>query len=256
MADAPSSHRKTTTAKTKRASTQTAAPAVAKRRGRPPQARAAYGADIPDDIRGAVAHLKRERIVAAAVELFYRQGYERATLEQVAEAMDVTKPFIYAHFSSKADLLAEICSRAIRHAHEGLNRILVEEGTQTERLERIVREFLLAVLDNQAHAVIYSREETELKQVDRDAINNLRRAFDRKLIGLLEAGVKAGEFTIEDVPLTALAIGGLVGWAPVWYRPNGRLSKQDVAQYLAGMALNMVKAKRPTAKRSKKDRPA
>ena len=256
MADAPASRRKTTTAKTKSASTQTGAPAVAKRRGRPPQARAAYGADIPDDIRGAVAHLKRERIVAAAVELFYRQGYERATLEQVAEAMDVTKPFIYAHFSSKADLLAEICSRAIRHAHEGLNRILVEEGTQTERLERIVREFLLAVLDNQAHAVIYSREETELKQVDRDAINNLRRAFDRKLIGLLEAGVKAGEFTIEDVPLTALAIGGLVGWAPVWYRPNGRLSKQDVAQYLAGMALNMVKAKRLTAKRSKKDRPA
>lgn len=256
MADAPASRRKTTTAKTKSASTQTGAPAVAKRRGRPPQVRAAYGADMPDDIRGAVAHLKRERIVAAAVELFYRQGYERATLEQVAEAMDVTKPFIYAHFSSKADLLAEICSRAIRHAHEGLNRILVEEGTQAERLERIVQEFLLAVLDNQAHAVIYSREETELKQVDRDAINNLRRAFDRKLIGLLEAGVKAGEFTIDDVPLTALAIGGLVGWAPVWYRPNGRLSKQDVAQYLAGMALNMVKAKRLTAKRSKKDRPA
>ena len=68
-----------------------------------------------------------------------------------------------------------------------------------------------------------------------------------------QAGIKAGEFTIEDVPLTALAIGGLVGWAPVWYRPNGRLSKQDVAQYPAGMALNMVKAKRSKTRRSKKD---
>lgn len=254
MVNASNARRKTSTAKIKPAAPTVGEPAVAKRRGRPPLTRASYGADMPDDIRGAVAHLKRERIVATAVELFYRQGYERATLEQVAEAMHVTKPFIYAHFSSKADLLAEICSRAIRHAHEGLNRILDEEGTQTERLERIVREFLLAVLDNQAHAVIYSREETELKQVDRDAINSLRRTFDRKLIALLEAGVKVGEFTIEDVPLTALAIGGLVGWAPVWYRPNGRLSKQDVAQSLAGMALNMVKAKRASTRRVKKDR--
>lgn len=224
-----------------------------KRRGRPPLQGGA-GGDVPDDIRGAVARLKRERIVAAAVELFYRQGYERTRLEQVAEALAVTKPFIYAHFSSKADLLAEICSRAIRQVHEGLNHILVEEGTQTERLERIVREFLHAVLDNQAHAVIYSREETELRQEDRDAINGLRRAFDRKLIALLEAGVANGEFSIEDVPLTALAIGGIVGWAPVWYRPNGRLSKQDVTQQLAGLALNMVKAKRPAARKTPKDK--
>lgn len=208
---------------------------------------------MSDDIRGAVAHLKRERIVDSAVDLFYRQGYERTTLEQVADLMNVTKPFIYAHFPSKADLLAEISSRAIRHAHNGLNRILVEEGTQTERLERIVREFLLAVLDNQPHAVIYSREETELKQADRDAINGLRRDFDRKLIALLEAGVAAGEFAIDDVPLTALAIGGLVGWAPVWYRSNGRLSKQETAHGLAQLALNMVRAKRVGVRRQKKE---
>lgn len=243
-------------ARTASTTTPQAAPAqapVAKRRGRPPLSRSTSDDHVPDDIRGAVARLKRERIVATAVEMFYRHGYERTTLEQVADAMDVTKPFIYAHFPSKADLLAEICSRAIRHAHEGLNRILVEEGTQTERLERIVGEFLMAVLDNQAHAVIYSREETELKQSDRDAINNLRRTFDRKLIALLEAGVDSGEFTIDDIPLTALAIGGLVGWAPVWYRPNGRLSKQEAAQRLAALALNMVKAKRPGPRRNRKD---
>ena len=225
---------------------------VAKRRGRPPLKRAHAGEYLPDDIRGAVAKLKRDRIVAAAVELFYRQGYERTTLEQVADAMDVTKPFIYAHFNSKAELLAEICSRAIRQVHEGLNRILVEEGTHTERLERIVREFMWAVLDNQAHAVIYSREETELTAHDRDAINGLRRAFDRKLTALLQAGVQAGEFSIDDIGLTCLAIGGIVGWAPVWYRPNGRLSKQETAERLAQLVLNMVKAKPPAPKRSKR----
>lgn len=250
MAETPRTRRSSASPAPKSESTKAAAPA--KRRGRPPLNRPKAGEHVPDDIRGAVARLKRDRIVAAAVELFYRQGYERTTLEQVADALDVTKPFIYAHFTSKAELLGEICSRAIRQVHEGLNRILVEEGTQTERLERIVREFLLAVLDNQAHAVIYSREETELAVADRDAINGLRRAFDRKLMALLEAGVEAGEFSIDDIALTGLAIGGIVGWAPVWYRPSGRLSKQEAAERLALLVLNMVKAKRPAAKRVKK----
>lgn len=232
------------------AAEQVAAP---KRRGRPPLAGNASGEYVPDDIRGAVARLKRERIVASAVELFYRQGYGRTTLEQVADAMDVTKPFIYAHFPSKAELLAEICSRAIRHANEVLNRILLEEGSHANRLALIFQEFLQAVLDNQAHAVIYSREETELRQTDRDAINNLRRSFDRKLVALLQDGAATGEFSIDDIPLTAIAIGGLVGWAPVWYRSSGRLSKLEAAERLSALVLNMVKAKRPSVRRQKKD---
>ena len=49
----------------------------------------------PQDMREAISHLKRERILAAAVDLFYRQGYGKTTLEQVANELQVTKPFIY-----------------------------------------------------------------------------------------------------------------------------------------------------------------
>lgn len=254
MADRPRLRLAATSPQAKKAKPpKEAAPAAPKRRGRPPLPRTPEGEHLPDDIRGAVSRLKRDRIVAAAVELFYRQGYGGTTLEQVADAMDVTKPFIYAHFPSKADLLAEICSRAIRHAHEGLNRALSEKGTQVERLESVVQDFLMTVLENQAHAVIYSREETELKQADRDAINSLRRVFDHKLVELLEAGVASGEFQIDDIPLTALAIGGIVGWAPVWYRSSGRLTKQEASRRLSALVLNMVNAKRLPVRRTKKE---
>ena len=57
-------------------------------------------------IKDEIAALKRERIIGAAVELFYERGYENTTLEAVAERLGVTKPFIYSHFGSKAELLA------------------------------------------------------------------------------------------------------------------------------------------------------
>ena len=78
----------------------------------------------------------------------------------------------------------------------------------------------------------------------RCAINALRRDFDHRLIELLSQGVTAGEFQAEDVQLTALAIGGIVGWAPVWFRANGRLSLDEVVSYMVSMVLAMVRAKK------------
>jgi len=203
-------------------------------------------------MREAISHLKRERIVAAAVDLFYKQGYSKTTLDQVANELQVTKPFIYAHFDSKNDLLAEICSRAITLAHESLNRVMAQDTSVTERLETVVSDFLTAVLTHQPHAMIYSREEKELAQKDRNAINALRRDFDHRLVELVNQGIAAGEFQVDDVQLTALAIGGIVGWAPVWFRANGRLSLEDVVSYMASMVLAMVRAKKYRKSKSHK----
>jgi TetR/AcrR family transcriptional regulator, cholesterol catabolism regulator len=205
--------------------------------------RRAASASEPQDVREAVTRLKRDRIVAAAVELFYHQGYGRTTLDQVADALNMTKPFIYQFFKSKNEILADICSRAIKIAHESLDRAIAQQGTPTARLHTITRDFMLAVLEHQEHATIYSREEKELLVEDRAAINGLRRKFDHRLVDILKAGVASGEFQVEDVHLAALAIGGIIGWSPVWYRPGGRLTREDVADQSAKFVLSMVRAK-------------
>ena len=204
--------------------------------------RASSDPNAPEDIRDAIWRLKRERVVATAVDLFYHHGYARTTLEQVAAAMHVTKPFIYAHFKSKSDLLAEICMRGTRVSHESLLRAIAQPGTHAQKLRTIVRDFMLSVLNHQAHAVIYSREEKELMPEDREAINRVRREFDHRLVAVLQEGVAQGAFTLEDVPLTALAIIGSVGWSQMWFRSNGRLTKEDAAERMAALALTMVGA--------------
>jgi hypothetical protein len=49
-----------------------------------------------------------------------------------------------------------------------------------------------------------------------------------------------------------LAIGGIVGWAPVWFRANGRLSLEEVVSYMACMVLAMVRAKKSRKSKSHK----
>ena len=212
------------------------------------EARPAF--DGLEDIRDAVSRLKRERIVLTAVELFYERGLGNTTLEAVAEKMNVTKPFIYSHFKSKNDLLAEICAHGIRASLDALNRVMDSEGTATEKVEALAREFMLAVIQNQGHIAVYTREQKHLSKKDGDAIDSMRREFDRKLCALLGEGVATGEFVVDDVQLASLAIGGIVSWSYVWYRPSGRLTPEQTAGGIASLVLAMVQVKPARRKRA------
>ncbi|MBO1076897.1 TetR/AcrR family transcriptional regulator [Roseomonas marmotae] len=203
-------------------------------------------------IRDEVAALKRERTIAAAVDLFYERGYENTTLDAVAERLGVTKPFIYAHFHSKAELLTEICTRGIASALEAIESVQALVDGPTGKLEALGQRFTMAVLQSQMHIAIFSREEKNLPPADFDKISAMRREFDSKLVALLEAGVASGEFNMPDPRMAALAIGGMVSWAYVWYRPNGRLPLPDVAQEMSRLILAMVGAKPATASRAKR----
>jgi TetR/AcrR family transcriptional regulator, cholesterol catabolism regulator len=144
-------------------------------------------------IRDEVAALKRERILTAAVELFYERGYENTTLDAVAERLGVTKPFIYAHFSAKSELLAEICARGVAAALQAMEGALAMVGaTPTEKLGALGRRFVTAVLHSQKYIAIFTREEKNLLPRDYERISQMRRDFDRKLAGLLTEGTATG----------------------------------------------------------------
>ena len=197
-----------------------------------------------DDIRDAVTKLKRERIISTALELLNQNGLTNTTLDAVAEQMNVTKPFIYTHFKSKNELLSEICSRGIRASLDVLDRVVASKDSPTVKLRVLAHDFMMAVIENQSHIAIYTREEKHLSPESSKAIQKMRREFDRKFCALLEQGVKDGEFQVDDVKLTSLSIGGLISWSYVWYRPDGRLSKNETAYHVAELVMAMVKAKR------------
>ncbi len=206
-------------------------------------------------IRDEVIALKRERTIAVAAELFYERGYENTSLDAIAERMNVTKPFIYAHFTSKAELLAEICARGIASALAAMNEVLATvRGTPAERLAEVGRRFVAAVLNSQRYIAIFAREEKNLAPEDFHRISEMRRTFDTKLVALLDEGVAAGEFHVRDTRMAALAIGGMVSWAYVWYRPDGRLTLEQVSHELTRLILGMAGVPQPMP--SKPNRPA
>ena len=79
--------------------------------------------------RDQVRDFKRERILEEASVLFYERGYRGTTLDAIAERLEVSKPFIYHHFSSKAELLVEIYKRVLRLCLDTIQAAEASPGT-------------------------------------------------------------------------------------------------------------------------------
>ena len=96
-------------------------------------------------MREEIAQLKRERILEEARQLFFEQGYQGTTLDEVAKQLEVTKPFIYSHFPNKAALLGEISERGTARCLEAVTRAHASDADPETKLRQAITEFVQVV---------------------------------------------------------------------------------------------------------------
>ena len=196
-------------------------------------------------IREEVHQYRRDRILVEAAALFSTHGYSGASVEALAERIGVTKPFIYYYMKNKQEILTAICEMTIDLPLEAILHAKSAGGSPTKTLFEFVRRFTHAQITNQQLVSVFFREEPNLPKKSRESLRKKRREFDKYLTELLQEGVDSGEFQIDDVPIATMAIDGMVCWIFTWYRPNGRLSIDEVCDKIGALVLNMVHAKQP-----------
>ncbi|GMM92175.1 TetR/AcrR family transcriptional regulator [Qipengyuania sp. MTN3-11] len=206
-----------------------------------------------DTAPGAGASLKNEfvafktnRIVEVASHLFYQRGYGSCTLDNVADRLGVTKPFLYSYFKNKEAILAAICAVGISEALSVLEETLAgEHQNHRDLLEQVVRKVGRIVIDRQEYVVVYQREMKHLSAIEYDRILRLRHSFDHQIAELIREGVEAGEFREDTDSFVAVWIGGLISWIPTWYSRGGQRSADEVIDQLVAAALRLAGAEKP-----------
>ena len=84
----------------------------------------------------------RSRILDAAVTLFAERGFGSVSVREVVERVGCTKPALYYHFGSKADLYLEAVHTRLHAVVEVLSEVVATPGTPQLRLERFARVML------------------------------------------------------------------------------------------------------------------
>ena len=194
-----------------------------------------------ETLRDEVKDLKRKRILDAASELFFEHGYKGTSVEAIASRLHVTKPFIYYHFNNKADILAGVCGRTTAFVAQSAEVAAAGSGSVQERLESLVRDLSLRVIEGRVYLAVYFREEKHLpKSAFRDLASN-RKRFDTALSKLLREGIEAGDFHVSNVSVATQAITGMTTWLFNWYRPTGPLTPEQIAEEMVSLVSSMVR---------------
>lgn len=194
------------------------------------------------NMRDEMRLFKKERILEEAERLFYERGYRGTSLDAIAESMDMTKPFVYAVYDRKVDILVDISLRVLTRSLETLRQARETGGTASQQLHRFALRFTEVVIRHQAGSAVFFREEASIPPEATREINELKGRFDDELAALIADGVSAGEFQLADVRAATLAIGGMISWIYLWYRKGGRLTPDAIAGHMAVYVMRLVGA--------------
>lgn len=187
-----------------------------------------------------VREFKREKILDEAIALFARYGFHSVSIEKIATRLEVTKPFIYTYFKSKDSILEEIFTRAIRHLFTNVSDVFESDQPADRKLAELVRRYVEENISNSAITTIFLTEERNLSPEFQKRLRKQHRQFDENLARIIRDGCESGLFRVDSPMLASLSISGMVRWLHRWYRPDGQMTMDEVADNLVGFALKIV----------------
>ena len=198
-----------------------------------------------NSIKAEVDAIKRRSILEEAVQQFFDNGYDATSVDSIAEALGVTKQFIYSRFASKVEILIAICRAGAAAANRTVEYSATLNDDPATRLAKIISFFVQTQIEHRLEVALYFREAKSLPPDESHAIDISKRNFHRMLCAVLEDGRDRGIFEFEDTSLAASALGGMASWAFFWFQPEGRWVAETVARQLAALALKTVGVQDP-----------
>jgi len=194
--------------------------------------------------RGRPGH-SLDSLLDVAVAVFNERGYDATSMEELATRLGVTKSAIYHHVSSKVELLRLALDRAL----DALFAVTEEPGATTgpaiDRLEHVVRGSVRVLAAELPFVTLLLRVRGN-SPVEQAALQR-RRRFDRVVTDLVRAAEEEGDVRPDvDPAITSRLLFGTVNSLVEWYRPDGGLSADDLADALVATTFQGLRA-RPTS---------
>jgi AcrR family transcriptional regulator len=172
----------------------------------------------------------RDKVLAAAVQLFAEYGYHAATMRDIARMAGIQAASIYYHYASKQALLVEVMETHMRQLNANLEHIVSKQGTVQQRLYEAISNHIRLHTTYKSEFFIIDTEIRALKGENRGEVLALRDQYEDLFQKLLREGMEQGVLRQTDVKVSSYAIIAMCTEVAQWFRPSGRLSVQQVIE--------------------------
>ncbi|WP_226666076.1 TetR/AcrR family transcriptional regulator [Metabacillus litoralis] len=173
----------------------------------------------------------KEKIRELSIQLFATRGFKETSIQDIVDALNVTKGTFYYYFTSKEQLLMEIHLKYIDELLTKQEEIIKDnELSSKEKLYKIVYLLLHDIEKEGLSAKVFFREMRNLNEQHLAQIVPKRDQFRLNIQAVLDEGITKQEVR-EDLPtdIVTFSILGMTNWSYFWFDPNGRVTDREVS---------------------------
>ncbi|GAA4823012.1 TetR/AcrR family transcriptional regulator [Actinomycetospora corticicola] len=190
---------------------------------------------------GSRAEEQRQRILAAAVGVFSRQGYRATSMNDVAAGVGLSKPTLYHYVATKQDLLVQIYEQVLDESLASARAIVAAAPTPLDAVRGLIVERVAYTCEHRDLLKICFEEESELPPELANPILERRRAFEDVVLAAVEAHLaEAGTELVMSPKVYVNTCLGAANWAYKWFHADGPLTPRALGEQVAAVQLAVL----------------
>ena len=177
---------------------------------------------------------RRDSIVRMAARLYARQGFNGASVSDLAKACRTSKSLIYHYFPAKDDVLYQVMAEHL-DALVDAAREATRSGTAEEKLRTLTLAFMrLYVGAQDSHKVLLNELDNLPPERRTEVVGKQRR-----IIAVVEELIREirPELNPNTLPV-AMLFFGMINWTHTWFRPDGSIQAEEIAKLAVDLFLN------------------
>jgi AcrR family transcriptional regulator len=182
--------------------------------------------------------MDRNQILDAAAQLMSQKGFHAASMQDIAEAVNLQKASLYHHVSSKQEILFELLEQALNLLTERIAAVFSQELPVEEKLRQAMRVYLATLTEHPDLSIVLFLEHRSLEPEYRQRHIPRRDRFEQLWRELIQDGISAGVFRQTDAAQAARFLLGTMNWTITWYRADGPLPIEAISDQFASLFLD------------------
>jgi len=185
----------------------------------------------------ALNNERQAEIYRAAAQIILRKGYDATSVNDIANAVGMTKAGLYHYINGKKELLFDIMNFGLDELEGEVVTPAYAIADPSARLRFIIANHARLVTRGEGAITILVDEITALTPAQSRKITRRKREHFDRLRGVLNELKAEGKLADVDTTAATFSLLGMINWLSRWFRHDGNLTEEQVAKEITKIAL-------------------
>ncbi len=181
-------------------------------------------------------------ILERSAALFAARGYAATTMQDIADALGLSRPSLYHYFRSKDEILAHLIDGLAAGAEGALAEVAKSTSPPDQRLHELVIALTVPIAEAPGRFRLLQTTDRAVVKPAEARLRRLESAVVHAVGEVVRDGMAAGLFRRVEPQIATFAVLGIVNWVAWWYAPDRGASVAEMCAQLADMAVAGLRA--------------